>query len=412
MKIVYVDSFRVRNVFGDMNFNLCHGFGASWYTPWFIPPGEVWIEKSAKSETSLFLQVDRFEKKYYDRIGNYWQARKKVAKIICKPTNKNFVIKTFKQDSWTVRIVKGKIVRRSLDQSFVAGGHGLVYPWYIPKSEIWLDDTIAPVERKYILLHEMLEYRLMKKGLSYNKAHKIACTEEKKARLRDGLTLYPQKNPIDPLPFYKTNGNGEKRILIVSGIHGDEPSGSYTIAKFLLETHKFPKMQLDFIPLVNPSGFKKGTRQNKEGKDINRWFFDRPKRGEPWEVAKLRRFARGIKKPYDLLISLHEDSERKEFYLYDTGNGRNSKLIQNIFREVRKEGIPLYNGVDDAELKNFAIGGYIPVDPQSEVPTLEEYLTCNGEIKSGVILETPGKLTLPEKIAFAAKIFKKILASV
>jgi hypothetical protein len=52
------------------------------------------------------------------------------------------------------------------------------------------------------------------------------------------------------------------------------------------------------------------------------------------------------------------------------------------------------------------------MDSKSHFPTLEEYLTRNGEIKSGVILETPGKLTLPEKIAFAAKIFKKILASV
>lgn len=407
MRIVYVDGFRIKNVFGDMNFNLL-GRNPDWDHHWYIPPHEIWIEKRAKKETHSLVASDDLERKIDRRGEDCWEARKRFCRLNAISLD-GLTVKKRKTPGFLIRRVRGNLVRKLLDYSFVVGGHHEIYPWYIPKNEIWLDNAVDPAEEKYILVHEATEFLLMKKGMGYYKAHyNYACVAEKEARARDGIAYYPAKNPIEPLPYMRS-GSGKKRILVVSGIHGEEPSGPYAIAKFLLGTKKIEKAQIDFIPLVNPDGFKRGTRSTKNGRDLNRWFFDKPKRREPMEVKILRKYFVRIKKPYDLLISLHEDPERKEFYLYDIGNGRNSAIIRKVFKTVKEAGIQFYSGIDDIELKNFAIDGYIPTDPKSRFPTLEEYLSRNRKIRRGLIIEVPGKLELEKKIELAKEILWKIL---
>jgi hypothetical protein len=68
-----------------------------------------------------------------------------------------------------VWIVKGSLFEIVLC-NFTEGGHDLVYK-FIPKNEIWLDDDVSPLERKFILLHEIHERNLMAKKWSYDKAH-------------------------------------------------------------------------------------------------------------------------------------------------------------------------------------------------------------------------------------------------
>lgn len=89
-----------------------------------------------------------------------------------------------------VWIVDGKAVRDMLYVDFTEGGHWLVYGW-IPEDEIWIDDDVQPRERALILLHELLEARLMSKGLPYDKAHAKATDAEWWARW-----LLPDRPPI------------------------------------------------------------------------------------------------------------------------------------------------------------------------------------------------------------------------
>ena len=142
-----------------------------------------------------------------------------------------------------------------------------------------------------------------------------------------------------------------KRILIMSGIHGNEVSGPDVVFDFLKKIRRlkkrYEKLHFDVFPVLNPSGYTLGTRKNAEGKDLNRWFFDSPQKDEPFECAILRNFFNSIQEPYDLLISLHEDQDRKKFYLSDTGNSKNSPLIKGIFQTVKKAGVELYTGPDD-----------------------------------------------------------------
>jgi hypothetical protein len=66
--------------------------------------------------------------------------------------------------------VNGKAVRDYCDVEYAEGGHGLVYS-YIPKNEIWIENSLSTRETQFIVLHELHERNLMSKGKDYHHAH-------------------------------------------------------------------------------------------------------------------------------------------------------------------------------------------------------------------------------------------------
>jgi hypothetical protein len=96
-----------------------------------------------------------------------------------------------------VWLVDGKEVRRKFRKEFedtgryfVQGGHGKVYS-FIPKDEVWIDDDLSEEERKPVLLHELNELGLMRKGMSYKPAHKRSSIKEGKFRKLFSKNKYP-----------------------------------------------------------------------------------------------------------------------------------------------------------------------------------------------------------------------------
>ena len=87
-------------------------------------------------------------------------------------------------DRCSIWLVDGFWVRNNVYIDFVEGGHGYVYPKFIPKNEIWIDQDVRVTERKYVILHEVCERRLMKQGASYSVSHKRANEVETRARRR------------------------------------------------------------------------------------------------------------------------------------------------------------------------------------------------------------------------------------
>ena len=120
-------------------------------------------------------------------------------------------------------------------------------------------------------------------------------------------------------------GEGNRRKAMISaGIHGDEPSGVEVICSFL-QNNRFENFadvwELTFLPCLNPYGFEIGSRENYEGKDLNRLFkHDSP----PQEV----KFAKSIfDSSYDLTIELHEDFMTPGYYLYQMGTHPEDDLL-------------------------------------------------------------------------------------
>ncbi len=88
-------------------------------------------------------------------------------------------------DDCIVWLVDGERVRNELDIDFTCGGHHLVYPWYVPKGEIWIDNALGPLDATATLLHEAVEHCLMRdRKWNYDRAHDAASAAELPLRKR------------------------------------------------------------------------------------------------------------------------------------------------------------------------------------------------------------------------------------
>jgi hypothetical protein len=99
-----------------------------------------------------------------------------------------------KQDGMIVYIVDGEWIRNNLSVIFGHGGHGYVHE-FIPLEEIWVAtshfkececNTKGPTSNNYresTIIHEIAEYKAMKRGINFWNAHQAALEEEKKSGL-------------------------------------------------------------------------------------------------------------------------------------------------------------------------------------------------------------------------------------
>lgn len=91
-------------------------------------------------------------------------------------------LKVGKRKGLDIWIVDGVKVRRELYTEFIFGGNDQRYK-FIPKDEIWIDNSISAEELEFTIIHEIFERNLMIQGLTYAKAHELATQEELRARI-------------------------------------------------------------------------------------------------------------------------------------------------------------------------------------------------------------------------------------
>jgi len=104
------------------------------------------------------------------------------------------------------------------------------------------------------------------------------------------------------------NKGANINIVVVGGIHGDEPAGICSAIE--LATKAYPKSQmLTIIPCANPTGYNADTRENSKNQDINREFDDGKLQDE--EII-----LRDIASQADILITMHEDDVHDGCYVY------------------------------------------------------------------------------------------------
>jgi hypothetical protein len=156
----------------------------------FIPKNEFWIDKeSGKGEEKYYIDsmllmyrlmakgisheeavrrsdvADRRE-----RAKGLLLVKDAVGKLPREDLLKSVKvrqIKKYSNEKVKTWIVDGELVRDLFFLNFVEGGHGYVYP-FIPKDEVWIEESIDSRELKYILLHELHERNLMAKGWCYD----------------------------------------------------------------------------------------------------------------------------------------------------------------------------------------------------------------------------------------------------
>jgi hypothetical protein len=130
-------------------------------------------------------------------------------------------------------------------------------------------------------------------------------------------------------------GDTPIRVGIFAGIHGDEPEGVRAVVQFLKLLEAGPELAagyyLSFYPVCNPTGFEDGTRHSRNGRDLNREFWDNS--SEP-EVRLLQ--AELISRSFNGIISLHTDDTSDGFYGIVRGATLTQHLIEPALRAAEK----------------------------------------------------------------------------
>jgi hypothetical protein len=180
--VFYVDGHFIRDNYNKEFTN----FGSRRFFK-FIPKNEIWIDHENKNQEAgylighfLVLQKQLKNGKTYEKavkIADEYEKRErnksKLVRSIKKLKRDKIIKEIYKKQLFlkytkNIRIwlVKGFLVRSIFFLDFTEGGHDKVYD-FIPKNEIWIDDSLYKKEIVYILVHELHERYLMKKGWIY-----------------------------------------------------------------------------------------------------------------------------------------------------------------------------------------------------------------------------------------------------
>jgi hypothetical protein len=109
---------------------------------------------------------------------------KKLLITLSKDTSNEYL----NEDKIDIYLVNGTVIRDNIDPDYTEGGHGYIYPNYIPENEIWIDmiqdekDLYSSIEHE---IHERIDMKFKK--LSYDEAHDNALKWEEK--IRHGLQV-------------------------------------------------------------------------------------------------------------------------------------------------------------------------------------------------------------------------------
>ena len=144
-------------------------------------------------------------------------------------------------------------------------------------------------------------------------------------------------------------------LMIMAGCHGEEPAPPLAIFKNyrqIAEAANKYRVNLVIYPLVNPWGFSRNKRFNRDSLSCNTNWIHTDKVRPAKEIGVIKKDIKKHKP--NTFISMHEDSETKDcFYFYSFGDRKYEKYIV----QAGKKHFPiLKNGsFGDLNVKNGAV---------------------------------------------------------
>jgi hypothetical protein len=133
-----------------------------------------------------------------------------------------------------------------------------------------------------------------------------------------------------------------KRALVAAGIHGNEPAGvawALELAgQLAADPSAYPDVSFDIVPLMNPWGWSRDVRHNRDGYDLNRDFATFATQ----EARVFRDLVANVR--YDFAIDHHEDPSGKGFYVYQYAD-RDTRATRALIATVRGLGFPIEQDV-------------------------------------------------------------------
>jgi len=192
------------------------------------------------------------------------------------------------------------------------------------------------------------------------------------------------------------------RLGLFAGVHGNEPAGCLALAQFAAGVSAEPQRavgyELLFYPACNPVGLEAATRENGQGKDLNREFW----RGSPEpEIAILE--AELQTQRFDGIITLHTDDTSEGLYGYAHGRLLNEALLKPALaaaaRVIPRDGRAQIDGFAAREsVIRDCFPGVLAAPPDRRPRPFD------------LIFETPGHAALDLQARAAAAALDTILA--
>ncbi len=178
------------------------------------------------------------------------------------------------------------------------------------------------------------------------------------------------------------------RVVISAGIHGDEPAGVEAALRFIEHNVANPSLLSHYhfviFPCDNPYGWERGTRENSQGRDLNRQF--RIRQPSP-EIELISLGLEG--KQADLVYEMHEDYDSPGFYLYEFGDDPVAYLGESIVHEISSFGYPINRNriIERRRASNGIIRLNTSTYRKTRLPkSFYAHRECGGQV---LTLETP-----------------------
>ena len=215
-------------------------------------------------------------------------------------------------------------------------------------------------------------------------AHRLGYTMLSLGRLPNGDHIYCLVRPLN---------DKKPSMLTAAAFHGEEPAGAWAILKFLAEADPklFDKINLTFIPVVNPTGFKRGKRLNLWGENPNDGFVHHGKLSKEGKIL-VQNLPELLLRSKNCFLSLHEDDDESRFYVYTFETGGCPGAFTNALVATESQFFPsIPNGLwKDAYAYESAICQHCD-------GSFEDYLYHAG-VPYTAATETPGLRPLGERV--------------
>jgi murein peptide amidase A len=204
--------------------------------------------------------------------------------------------------------------------------------------------------------------------------------------------------------------SGKPRVALAAGVHGDEPAAPWALLSLVRDGLLDARFSYRVWCCTNPSGYRRGTRTNADGADINRSFSRDGGAGRTPEALAIERANAGER--FALSLDLHEDYEARGFYCYEPVIDGTAPLGSRVIRAVDDAGLPVEEiGVEfdlgyppeASHVRALERGRVLP-DVAAEVQHFDGlpysmYLLWTGTAHRTMTLESPSTRPWDERIA-------------
>lgn len=190
----------------------------------------------------------------------------------------------------------------------------------------------------------------------------------------------------------RTASDSAPRLYASAGIHGDEPAGPLAMHQLIAENAFPTDAAIWLCPCLNPSGFRRNTREAASGHDLNRDYRN-PR------TPEIRAHVAWLEQQplFDVTLCLHEDWEASGFYLYELNPDAHPSIAHPILQAVADvcpiDPSPL---IDGREARQGLINPHL--DPANRPEWPEAFFLLQNKTRLSYTIESPSDFDLPMRV--------------